>query len=393
MSLELARRVADAVMYEGYLLYPYRPSSTKNQFRWQFGIVAPREWAELGGESWDMQTECLLEAENGASVDITLRFLQAQLRDSSPEEWEDGVERAVELRAISLTEISAAPRVTAFAFPPVAGVIRVAAEPLDGFLKLQVRIENHSPFPEAAGATRGMAMRRSLVGAHTLLAASHGAFVSAIDPPAQAREAAQACSNRRTWPVLIGANGERGVMLSAPIILEDYPAIAAESQGDFYDAAEIDEMLTLRVMTLTDDEKREACAADDRARRIIERCDRISPEDLERLHGALRHPLESEVERFFNPPDEVPEQAAVQTAAGSVSRGARVRLTPKRRADSMDLFLNGRTAKVEAIHRDVENNAYVAVTVEDDPAADLQGRVGRYFYFYPEELELLTKET
>jgi hypothetical protein len=393
MSFELARRVADAVMYEGYLLYPYRPSSTKNRFRWQFGIVAPREWAELGGEAWDMQTECLLEAEPGASVDIALRFLQAQLRESAAEEWEDGIERTVEFRAISLAEISAAPRVTAFEFPPVAGLLRVAAEPLGRFFKLQIRIENHTPFPDAANATRNMAMRHALVGAHTLLAVSHGGFVSAVDPPPEARNAALSCSNQRTWPVLIGANGARSVMLSAPIILEDYPAIAAESQGDFYDAAEIDEMLTLRVMTLTDDEKREACAADDRARRIIERCDRISNEDLERLHGALRQPLESEIERFFNPPDEVPEEAAVKTKGGSVSRGARVRLAPKRRADSMDFFLTGRTATVEAIHRDVENNAYVAVTVEDDPAADLQGRVGRYFYFYPEELELLTKET
>lgn len=389
MSFELARRVADAVMYEGYLLYPYRPSSTKNQFRWQFGVVAPRAWAEQGGEAWDMQTECLVEANEGASVDITLRFLQAQLRASTAEEWEDGVERTVELRAIPLTELATAPRVEAFSFPPIAGVLRISAEPADGFTKLRVRIENHTPF---IGATRAIAMRHALVGAHTLLAVSQGAFVSAIDPPPEARNAARACSNLRTWPVLVGSNGARDVMLSAPIILEDYPAIAAESQGDFYDAAEIDEMLTLRVMTLTDDEKREACAADDRARRIIERCDKISNDDLERLHGALRQPLESEIEQFFNPPDEVPEQAAVETGAGLVSRGARVRLAPKRRADSMDFFLAGRTAKVEAVHRDVENNAYVAVTVEDDPAADLQGRVGRYFYFYPEEIELLAKE-
>src|SRR5262249_34876673 len=121
MSFEQARKIADAVMYEGYLLYPYRPSSTKNQFRWQFGIVAPPEWTEQGGEPYEMQTECLVEASAGALVDVTLRFLQARLRDSAPEEWEDGVERSVELHAVSLAEISAAPRVTVFEFPPVAG--------------------------------------------------------------------------------------------------------------------------------------------------------------------------------------------------------------------------------------------------------------------------------
>jgi hypothetical protein len=179
------------------------------------------------------------------------------------------------------------------------------------------------------------------------------------------------------------------VILSLPIILEDYPSVAAESPGNFFDATEIDELLTLRVMTLTDEEKREACAADERARRIIERSNSIPQEVFERLHGALRYLEPSGVEAFFNPPGESPEQASVEVASRSVSRGTRVRLAPNRRSDSMDLFLAGRTARVEAIHRDVEDQVYVAVSVDDDLAAGLNEFYGRFYYFYPDEIEVL----
>jgi hypothetical protein len=393
MTFEPARRIADAVLYEGYVLYPYRPSSAKNQFRWQFGIVAPRDWSlQTGGDPWEMQTECLVEPSGEPQLEITVRFLQVQLRDTGPAEWEDGVERTLDFHPLRLDDLVKTPRNVPFEVAPIAGLVRLSAEAVDGLMKLCVRIENHTEFPDAAEAPRSEAMRRSLVGTHTLLAVAGGSFVSLMDPPPAAKAAAQACSNLHTWPVLVGERGARDVMLSAPIILEDYPAIAPESQGDFCDAAEIDELLTLRVMTLTDAEKREACASDDRARAIIERCDNIPPEIFERLHGAVRSLGPSSSERFFNPPDEAPEKEAVEVDGARVSRGSRVRLAPKRRADSMDLFLAGRTAVVEAVHHDVENRIYVAVTVEDDPAADIQGRVGRFFYFYPDELELVGKE-
>jgi hypothetical protein len=329
-------------------------------------------------------------------VDTTIRFLQVRLKDAGPAEWEEGIERTIEIGQICLEELASSTRTVPFeipAEPAIAGAVKLAAWRFDGLFKLRVRIENHTAFPNAADADRSAAMRCSLVGCHTLVAVTGGGFVSLMDPPPLARAAARSCANLHTWPVLVGAPGERATMLSAPIILEDYPAIAPESQGDFCDAAEIDELLTLRVMTLTDEEKREAAAADDRARRIIERCDNIPPEIFERLHGAIRSLGELEAERFFNPPDEQPEKSGVEIDGRTVTRGERVRLAPKRRADSMDFFLAGRNAVVAAVHHDVENRIYVAVTVEDDPAADIQGRAGRFFYFYPDELELIGKET
>jgi hypothetical protein len=389
-NLDLAWKIADAVLHEGYLLYPYRTSAIKNRFRWQFGVVAPRSWSEQGGEPWQMRTECLIEPQGSPVVEIIVRFLHVQ--------EQGGIERRIELGMVALDppgieDGSLWPRLGTKPFHIAAeggcitGNIQVSAENLDGFIKLVVLIENLSDIPPECDRTA--AMRRSLAGTHTLLTVTGGAFVSLTDPPPEARKAADACSNLHTWPVLVGAAGERQVMLSSPIILPDHPQIAPESAGDFCDATEIDELLTLRVMTLTDEEKREACAADDRAREIIQRSDSIPPEIFERLHGAVRSFKPATAEEFFNPPGEDPEHAAIESNGGRVSKGSRVRLAPHRRSDSMDMFLAGRTAIVEAVHRDVEERVYVAVRVEGDEAAGLDGRYRRSYYFYPDEIEFL----
>ena len=155
MSFELARKVADAVLYEGYVLYPYRRSSTKNQFRWQFGIVAPRPWSEAGGgDPWEMQTECLIEPLGDAAVEITVRFLQVRAAEG---EWEDGIERTINLHGVRLDELTAAPREEAFAIegaPPLSGRLRLSAEPVDGLIRLRIRIENLTEFAGAAEAER-----------------------------------------------------------------------------------------------------------------------------------------------------------------------------------------------------------------------------------------------
>ena len=77
-------------------------------------------------------------------------------------------------------------------------------------------------------------------------------------------------------------------MLSAPIILSDYPQIAPESPGDLFDGTEIDEILTLRIMTLTDAEKQAMIAVDDRVA-VLERTEALAPEQLMRLHGTIRN--------------------------------------------------------------------------------------------------------
>jgi len=80
MRFAAAERLADTVLSEGYVLYPYRASSAKNRFRWQFGVVAPAHPGGDGIEPWFNETVCLLESFGRATVTVRLRFLQLQER-------------------------------------------------------------------------------------------------------------------------------------------------------------------------------------------------------------------------------------------------------------------------------------------------------------------------
>ena len=124
---------------------------------------------------------------------------------------------------------------------------------------------------------------------HTALTVEDGEFISLLDPPAEFSEAVAQCRNIGTWPVLVGIEGQRDTMLSSPIILYDYPQIAPESPGDLFDGTEIDEILTLRIMAMTDEEKHEMRGVDDRARRILERTEDLPEEHFMKLHGVLRN--------------------------------------------------------------------------------------------------------
>jgi len=158
-------------------------------------------------------------------------------------------------------------------------------------------VKNLTPLERNPDQTsRDAALMQSLVSAHTLLGAVNGQFVSLLEPPEDLKNLATCCQNLGAWPVLVGAEGERDTMLASPIILYDYPQIAPESPGDLFDGTEIDEILALRIMTMTDDEKREMRGTDDRARKILERTEALPVEHLAKLHGTLRElrPLKEE---------------------------------------------------------------------------------------------------
>jgi hypothetical protein len=191
--------------------------------------------------------------------------------------------------------------------------------------------------------------------------------------------------------------------LVSPIILYDHPEIAEQSKGALYDSTEIDEILTLRVMTMTDEEKAQARATDPLAAKIIDRCDSMSPEAMMNLHGVLRNPhamagpgaLIPEIPEGIDWWDPLADNAvrpdidAVLVNGVPVMRGSRVLLRPSRRADAQDIFFAGMTARVTSVHEDVDGDQHVGVVIEDDPAADLHDWYGRYLYFAPDEVEPL----
>ncbi|HWD46434.1 MAG TPA: hypothetical protein VHM23_22465 [Actinomycetota bacterium] len=470
----------------------------------------PRLWSEAGpGEPWSTRTECLLEPEDATTVRVQVRFLHVQSKTveevdveagtfrevgalpvdgSELVPWDEATEQEVTVEA-PLARLLQGELATSFERPggrrvepvhtadgkltgrtvrrrwPVMGTVKLSALRLDGpygLVRLRLVVENASAWQDPR-ADRAIALRRSLVAAHSLIGIDQGVFLSLLDPPEWAKPFAEACANLHTWPVLIGDEGRRDAMLSSPIILYDHPTIAPESPGDLFDATEIDEILTLRTMALTEAEKREARATDERAAAIIDRVDNMPPELLERLHGAVRYlrgvegeeaedvdapveatpdpgapaegtadlgspaegtadlgspvggPLIGRVagpegggERLStappgataDPPELVPwwdpgadrtvspETDGVVVAGVPVAKGSRVRLRPgQRRADAQDMFLAGREATVEAVFLDVDGNRHLAVTLDEDPAADLQRWHGRYLYFSPDEVE------
>jgi hydrogenase maturation protease len=330
MNLKLVERIVNALLYEGYILYPYRASAIKNRQRWNFGVIYPQDYSvsQGGAEASSMQTECLLLGDQRAKLDVKIRFLHllertvgADLHAAEPLEigatipaaWQEAVEREVDAPGIDLSEIVAEPRRMTFAFPamreatplldsggqavgmiarrqqPIEGTVEVAAERAgDGLFKVAVRILNLTPLEDACHKSRDEVLMRSLISTHAILGVRRGEFVSLLDPPEAFREAAAGCRNIGAWPALVGEEGERDCLLAAPIILYDYPQVAPESAGDFYDGTEIDELLTLRVMTMTDQEKQEMRLVDERARQILERTETLSPERLMKLHGAVR---------------------------------------------------------------------------------------------------------
>jgi hypothetical protein len=482
-GLEHARQVADAILFEGYLLYPYRASAQKNQERFQFGVLMPPAYRSVDEhEPSGTQTECVLESPEGALVTVTARFLQLQRRSvlaRSPDgshavvgsltvggtehtPWDEAAQCQQEATA-PLSQLLSGGAGFPFTVPgdvarqdlagpdgqvagqlvrrreTLRGLLRLSAERLPGpygALRLRVVLENRTE-PTGPLTRRADGLAFALIAAHSLIAVPGGQFLSMTAPPEWASGYVSGCVNTGTWPVLGGPDGCTELMLSSPVILYDHPEIAAESAGPLFDSTEIDEILTLRTLTLSDAEKREARATDPRAAELMDRLDHLPPEMLERMHGAIRYlrpaggpgdggaragdpgdggaragdpgdggaragdpgdggaqagdPAVAGQAPWWDPGADrsvSPETDHVIIAGVRVARGSQVRMRPgARRADAQDFFLAGRTAHVEAVLFDVDGDVHLALLPDDDPAAELQRAHGRFLYFAPDEVE------
>jgi hydrogenase maturation protease len=438
MSTTLVDKVAEAVLYEGYILYPYRAASRKNRGRFTFGRVYPRVYSDgqHGAEPCVMQTQCLVRvAGEKPLLSGRIRFLHAMAREvcaaagrSEPEQcpvvpelrignrifqtWHEAVDREVRLPEMRLDAAGA--RMMEFSFPSsrrveplqqedgtvagfvrrrqhgLAGEIAVAAEPMDaGVAKITVRIINTTPMTEAELLENNEVLLGTLASAHTILQARGAEFLSLTDPPADCALATTACENIGTWPVLVGdeEKQERDAMLSSPIILHDYPKIARESAGDLCDGLEIDEILNLRVMPMTDEEKSEMRNVDGYARRILERTESLREDDLMKMHGTMRG-LSFPGADFF---EETTRLNHVETDGASLQAGDRVRINPRSRADAMDMMLAGKVGLIEAIEQDAEGRVHLAIVLEEDPGRGLgmMRQPGHRFFYGVDEVEPL----
>jgi hypothetical protein len=354
MNLGVVEQIARAVLYEGYMLYPYRPSSVKNQQRWNFGVLCPQSYSEAqkGSEAWTMQTECLVEGSAMTTIEVRVRFLQLVARtvgqvslpkDGLPQgvvrefhpvhrlvvddrvyqPWQEAIEREIVLPLYKIEALGYRLVPDACSFKAdkqleqlldstgrccgviirerqgLCGAIEIMGQKVaDGVSRLSVRIRNTTPFETAKESSRENALLSSMVSTHTVLGVQQGRFVSLLAPPEPFADLVAGCKNVGTWPVLVGAEGQTDTLLSSPIILYDYPQIAPESAGDLFDGTEIDEILSLRIMTLTDEEKREMSQSDERARAMLARTETMPAEQFMKLHGVLRgmRPLKEETQ-------------------------------------------------------------------------------------------------
>jgi hypothetical protein len=331
MNFDAVEKIAAAILYEGYILYPYRATAIKNRQRWNFGTLYPRVYAEAQRpeEPYRLIAECLVAPASkmssgldamldAARLDLRCSFLQLVrqqqyiLAQRSEDQhaltdpslaWDEAVERTSEHGHLRLKQLITSPlsltvQMEAAVLPQgrrsdVAAnlqiEITISAQVLaEGACKLRLTVQNLSQPPRGAVAKRDEALPFSLVSAHLLLGITGGEFVSLLDPQPAYREGAATCSNVGVFPVLAGVDPDRSLVLCSPIILYDYPQIAPESAGDFFDGTEMDEMLTLRVLTLTDDEKQEMRNGDPRARKILERTEALTPEAMLKAHGIVR---------------------------------------------------------------------------------------------------------
>ena len=343
MNRELVDPIANAVLYEGYILYPYRPS-TKNAQRWSFGGLYPRSYCEQQNrcEAWTQQTECLVHGSLRTSFQVVVRFLHLTDRQvgaidpplpewtDHPEPrfrpvemlqvgtrryhaWQEAEEREVAPAASLLGDLCASTMRREFRFEggqrreplkgpagdfvglllrkqrSIEGLVEVAAAEVEsGLFRMTIRTMNQTRVAENQPLDRDAALLHSFVSTHAILGLEQGEFVSMMDPPEHWRQAAAGCRNVGAWPVLVGQEGSKDTMLSSPIILYDYPRVAPESPGDFFDGTEIDEMLSLRIMTLTDDEKGAMASIDERAGALLARTESLAREQLLELHGTVR---------------------------------------------------------------------------------------------------------
>jgi hypothetical protein len=446
-------QIVEAVLYEGYILYPYRATSKKNcRERFTFGRVYPESYsqAQNGAEPCMMQTECLLTAGNEAVVTVSVRFLQPMLREIGeliepmaawsgmepkfrplPElrvenhlfqTWHEAVERKVEIPPLILKGVPGPEHVVnvPFAFaaatdlepirrlhgeivglvirsqPAIGGSIEISTQQLEGTtIKVTARILNQTAIPESELLDPEAILERTFASTHTILSVQGGEFISSTDPGDEFKAVARTCKNIGTWPVLVGdeSKRERSTMLSSPIILYDYPKIAAESAGNLFDGTEIDEILSLRLQTLTDAEKFEMQHVDEQARRLLERTDALPGEALLKMHGVMRQAEDAPIEfdDFFGASTRLD---SVTVAGVQLKAGDRIRIRPKARADVMDFALEGQIAIIEAVEQDLEKRVHLALVLENDPGKDfgMMRQPGHRFFYGVDEVEPLVEE-
>lgn len=338
MIFERVKKIADALLYQGYMLYPYRGSAIMKNKRSVLGTLHPA--GNALGEPDRMQVQCLVVGE-APRISIAARFLHLLNRDifeldspadTLPRDWpqqatpvisieigemhyqasQEAVQREIRPSTQSLQEMVGNAQHDAFSFSlasdvepiedhgrciavvqrsqlSITGDVEMTGEVIDDHVfKLTVTLRNTSNLSDLPACHREGRLDQVFASAHLILGVEEGEFVSTINPPPEWAVLAATCQNQKLWPVLAGDPPDRHCMLATPSIRHDYPQIASQSSVDCFDETEIDEMLAMRVMTMTDQEKQELRSTDEPAWQNLQRNESISLEQRKALHRSSK---------------------------------------------------------------------------------------------------------
>jgi hypothetical protein len=359
--------LVDSLLYEGYALYPYTPGATKNATPTPFGIVYPPAYARALESTHDhLELQCIVEGDGEVTAELRFLLPSGERHTAEPHRIDGEGE-------FTLGEVTV--RTT---LRELKGSDPLSREDLD-LRRVSFRVENRTRVPD--GLSRGEALRYSLISSHPVLRVTGGArFVSQLDAP---------CDSVNTWPVL--ASPEDDVMIGAAIVLPDHPRIAPESRGNLFDNTEIEEALVLHVHALSDRERAEIEEQDAAVTEMIDRALAVTPDEVLKLHGRmeLRDPVTREPPRpsadVRDPTRGLPE---VEVDGVVFRRGGRVVVRPGIEADLQARMLEGRTVRVERIHRDYDGRVHLGVSV-DEPGHEVLRETGRFLWLFPPEVEVV----
>lgn len=425
---EQARAVADAVLYTGYVQCDDFALARRYRSRWQFGVLVPPAFACEDADRYsEAQTECVLEGTAASELRVRLRFLRAQ-RVQVLDQEHDPVE-ALDVDGNEIRTCDEAvehEREIDFSLQELLSGVRTVPLEVDGSEHVEViddglggakgsivrrqsslralLLADAEPIPGVGGATRlrlivrnetpvispgedeDQASRHAMVAAHLLLGVENGTFVSQIEPPEWARSAVEDCRNLRCWPVLLGSTGRSDAVLSAPVLLNDDPAVQLPAARSGSEANDVDVIPALCTMRSPLEQEWERSEVLDQAGELIDDLDGMPLDVLERLHGTIRN-LRTVVPERRQPQEclkipwwsddseeaEPPDRGSLLIAGVAVASGSKVRLNPGRRsAAGTDVHLRGRLATVRDVHVDA-GERYVVVTVDDDVVAGPAG--------------------
>ena len=379
----------ESLLYEGYALYPYTPTAAKNSTPTPFGIVYPPAYAEGNSATFDhLRVDCVLHVAEGAEVNGTVRFLQ------TAGERHEGEARVLEIPPTSLSDLAGGGVGEDFSFKgeqPIEGRFRLRADDLgDGLARVRLCVHNSTAVEDGAEMKRGDALKASLISTHVVIETSAGKFASPLERNGPAGDAVAECKSVNSFPVL--ADSQDRAILGAAIVLPDHPQLSPHSLGNLFDNTEIEEALILHVKALSDQEREEIEKQDPAVREMIAKADETTDEELMRLHGLMRS---SDVLGGMKDPGPPPEpghpnpgEPEMDVARGTIKKGGKVILHPGDSSrDPMDGVLKGRTATVERIYRDMDDQIHVGVTVDDDASQELFRETGRYIFFKGDEVE------